>query len=423
MENKDTSKKYYKNFLTLLSGNTLSQLFPFIFAPILARIFAPTDFAIFANFMAIVSMFGIVASGRLELAIPIPAEKEKAQDIAYTGLLITIGVGAISLLVPLFSNEVSKFYGDDALTGYLWLVPLSVISYGLLGLTNNWNLRLEKFKVISVGKVGQSIVNNGLAALLGYLSFGVKGLIIGWLLSQYVNIFILVFNLKKKHARTDLGLKKAKSTIREFKDFPLINSLHAFTDIFVSQFLLFWVISSYFGLQELGFFAVMHKYIRAPIALISSSVSQLFFVEASKAMNQGKDIMPIALKTIKTSLVFGIPFLLVLLFFGPFLFQLYLGDIWIESGIYAQYMIPVFFFMFIISPISILPILMKEQKKSFLLSVFGYSMSLIALFIGVKLGYDFKIAVLFYSLAFCLYYIINLVWFRSLIRRKNESYN
>lgn len=423
MENKEFSKTYFSNFLTLLSGNTLSQLFPFLFAPVLSRIFAPTDFAIFANFMAIVSMLGIVASGRLELAIPIPAEKDKAQNIAHTGLLITVVIGALSLMIPLFSSDVSRFYGDEALSAYLWLVPLSVVSYGILGIANNWNLRIEKYKTISLGKVVQSIVNNGGAALLGYLSFGVKGLIVGWLLSQYANIFVLILNLKRKHERSDLGLQSAKTTLKEYKDFPLINSLHAFTDIFVSQFLLFWAISSYFGLPELGFFAVMHKYVRAPISLISSSVSQLFFVEATKALNKGENIMPIALKTVKTSLFFGVPFLVVLLLFGPVLFQWYLGDVWIESGIYAQYMTPVFLFMFMTSPISILPIIMKEQKRSFLLSFLGYSISLVALFLGVSFGYDFKIALLMYSLTFCLYYVVNLIWFRSLIVKKNESYH
>lgn len=423
MDSSIDGKKYFKNFLTLLSGNTLGQLFPFIFAPFLVNYFGPTDFAILANFMAIVSMLGVVSSGRLELAIPLPENKEKAQNIAYTGILITIGVGVLSLLIPLFSGQITKFYGDAELSEYLWLVPLSVVSYGLLGVASNWNLRHEKFRTISIGRVVQSILNGGVALLLGYLAFGPVGLIVGWLLSQYANIFILVLRLKRKHQRTDLGRKTIKETLIEFKDFPLINSLHAFTDIFVSQFLLFWVISSYFGMEELGFFAIMHKYVRAPISLISSSVSQLFFVEASKGVNEKTNIMPVALKTIKTSLFFGIPFIIVLLLFAPVLFEWYLGPIWAEAGVYAQYMTPVFFFMFIMSPVSILPIIMKEQKRAFLLSLFGYGTSLAALFIAVSMGYEFKMALLFYSFTFCLYFIITLFWYRHLIRNNYEGNN
>jgi O-antigen/teichoic acid export membrane protein len=49
-----SNKVYYRNLLTMLSGNTLSQLIPFIIAPILSRIFSPEEFAVLANFMAIV---------------------------------------------------------------------------------------------------------------------------------------------------------------------------------------------------------------------------------------------------------------------------------------------------------------------------------------------------------------------------------
>ncbi len=35
-----------------------------------------------------------------------------------------------------------------------------------------------------------------------------------------------------------------KTTVKEYRDFPMINSLHAFTDIFATQFVLFWIITS-----------------------------------------------------------------------------------------------------------------------------------------------------------------------------------
>ena len=76
-----SNKVYYRNFLTMLSGNTLSQLIPFIIAPILSRIFSPEEFAVLANFMAIVGVIGIISTGRLEHAVPIPQDHKKAQEI------------------------------------------------------------------------------------------------------------------------------------------------------------------------------------------------------------------------------------------------------------------------------------------------------------------------------------------------------
>jgi O-antigen/teichoic acid export membrane protein len=418
-----SNKVYYRNFLTMLSGNTVSQVIPFFIAPILSRTFSREEFAVLANFMAIVGVIGIVSTGRLELAVPIPQEHKKAQEIAFTGFLITLGLGLISLLIPLFAYQIGQLYDDSILPEYLWLVPLAVISYGLLGLTNNWNLRHERFHLISIGKISQSIVNNGLAAMLGYIGWGVNGLIIAWLLSQYINIVILLVGVNRKIKYKDFGLISLKTTLKEYKDFPLINSLHAFSDIFITQFLLFWMISSYFGLIELGLFAMMNKYIKAPIVLVSSSVSQLFYVEAGKAINKGISLFPIIKKTVRTSVLFAIPFTVVLISLGPEIFRWYLGEKWEIAGVYAQYLSPMLFLYFVISPISGLPILLQKQKQAFIFSLIGSSFTIFIFFIGIYFKLQFVQTLFLYGLAFTAFYLLTLLWYFTLIKKRNESIN
>ena len=418
-----SNKVYYRNFLTMLSGNTVSQVIPFFIAPILSRTFSREEFAVLANFMAIVGVIGIVSTGRLELAVPIPQEHKKAQEIAFTGFLITLGLGLISLLIPLFAYQIGQLYDDSILPEYLWLVPLAVISYGLLGLTNNWNLRHERFHLISIGKISQSIVNNGLAAMLGFIGWGVNGLIIAWLLSQYINIVILLVGVNRKIKYKDFGLISLKTTLKEYKDFPLINSLHAFSDIFITQFLLFWMISSYFGLIELGLFAMMNKYIKAPIVLVSSSVSQLFYVEAGKAINKGISLFPIIKKTVRTSVLFAIPFTVVLISLGPEIFRWYLGEKWEIAGVYAQYLSPMLFLYFVISPISGLPILLQKQKQAFIFSLIGSSFTILIFFLGIYFKLQFVQTLFLYGLAFTAFYLLTLLWYFTLIKKRNESIN
>jgi O-antigen/teichoic acid export membrane protein len=407
----------------MLSGNTMSQVIPFVVAPILSRIFSPEEFAVLANFMAIVSVIGIISTGRLELAVPIPVEQKKAQEIVFTGFVITVLLGILSLLIPLFAYQIGEMYNDSQLSTYLWLAPLAIISFGLLGLTSNWNLRHERFHQLSLGKIIQSVVNNGLAALLGYIGWGINGLIISWILSQYVNILILLIGVNKKVNYKDYGLITLKTTLKEYKDFPLINSLHAFSDIFITQFILYWIISTYFGFLELGLFAMMNKYVKAPIILISSSVSQLFYIEAGKAINKGESLYPIIKKTVRTSVIFAIPFTIILLLLGPFIFKLYLGEKWELAGVYAQCLAPMLFLYFILSPISGLPILLNEQKKAFIFTLFGYILTVIALFIGVWLKLKFVHTLWIYSVTFTLIYLSILIWYFLMVRKRNESLN
>lgn len=402
----------------MLSGNMISQLIPFIIAPILTRIFNPVEFAVVANFMAIVGILGIIATGRLELAVPLPKEHSTAQNLVFTGLVITGLLGILSIAFPLFGDTIGRWYNDDVLPVYLWLVPISVISYGFLGLANNWALRHRRFRNLSAGKISQSLINNVLAAVLGYLGWGIYGLITAWLLSQYIGVLVVLIGVDRKVKRRDFNILTIKTTLREYKDFPLINSLHAFTDIFATQFLLFWLIVHFFGSYELGLFAMMHRYVRAPIVIITSSVSQLFYVEAGKALNEDRSIIPILLKTVRTSILFAIPFVLVIIGFGPMIFKWYLGAEWERAGVYAQSMVPILFMMFVVSPISGIPILLNRQKAGFLWSLFAYTLALTALFLAARTGMSFGHAIWFYSGGFCVYYIAILIWYYRIATQK-----
>ncbi len=407
----------------MLSGNTLSQVIPFLIAPILTRIYTPEDFAVFANFGAIAGLLGIVASGRLELAVTLPKEDKKAQNLVFAGIIFTFVLGILSLGFPLFSDQVGEFYGDEYLPKYLWLIPLAVISYGLLGLSNNWTLREKRFTILSSAKVIQSLLNNGLAALFGFLAWGMDGLIIAWLISQYAGIVVLSWRYKFKTERKDWSFGLFTSTVKEYKDFPLINSLHAFTDVFSTQFLLFWMISSYFGMYELGIYALMFKYIKAPIALVTTSVSQLFYVEAAECINKGESMRPIMFKTMKIAGLFAIPFGLIIVFFGETLFSWYLGPEWGKAGIYAQRILPILLITFLLSPISVIPILFKKQAKSYLYSVLCYILSLSGIFIAILLGWNFEDALLLYTAGYCVYYIAIFIWYNKLTNTKHAGFN
>lgn len=416
-------RQYYKNFLTLLSGNTIGQLVPFIVAPIIGRIYSPTEVATFSNFFAIVSVLGIIASGRLELAIPIVGKKRKAQDLVFSGLIFTTVIAILSIFIPVFSKQVAAFYDDEQLGGLLWLVPVSVLSYGLLLIANNWILRLQNYRFIAISKIAQAFSNNGLTVALGFIKTGALGMVIGWLVAQFLGIFILASRISKKVVRrkTDFKFDLFKSTVAEFKDFPLINSAHAFMDIFATQFLLFWIITVSFGKIELGIYAMMFKYIRGPIGLITSSISQLFYVEAGNAINNKQPISHLFFRTIKITTVFGIVFSVVVFFFGQELFAWYFGEKWRAGGLYAQCILPVLFFTFIASPVSGITILFRKQFTGFILSLFCYTFSILAFVISVYFNWTFEQALLIYGGIFTAYYITVLLWYNSMIKTYEKT--
>jgi len=247
--------KFISNFLTMLSGNTISQLIPFLLASLLTRIYLPTEFSVFSNILAISTLFGIVSCGRLELAIPLPKDKNKAQDILFTAIIITIIVSLLSCIVYFLSEKISVFYNNEILNNFLFYVPICVLSFGLLGITNNWILRNKEYKLLSTIKILQSIINNFGALAFGLLGYGITGLILSWLLSQFLPVIYILFKEKISWKKNRFTIEIIKNIIINYKDFLMINSLHAFMDILATQVLMFWIISNFFGDENLGLYS------------------------------------------------------------------------------------------------------------------------------------------------------------------------
>ena len=201
----------------------------------------------------------------------------------------------------------------------------------------------------------------------------------------------------------------------------MVNSVHAFTDILASQFLLYSIITKNFGAATLGLFAIMMRYSKAPLALISGVVSQLYYTEASRLKSENQSLISIFIKCQKIILVLLVPILSVILFFGPKFFEIYLGANWKEAGLFAQIMCPALLLNFLCSVVSTTPLVFNQQKKSYLFSLAGYTLSLGVLFFSALLKLSFITALIFYSVSLCCYYGSLLIWYYKLIHKNNQK--
>ena len=58
--------EFIKNSLTLSGGVAIAQVLPFLFYPVLGRIFTPAEFGLLAVITSIVSVLAVVGSGKYE---------------------------------------------------------------------------------------------------------------------------------------------------------------------------------------------------------------------------------------------------------------------------------------------------------------------------------------------------------------------
>jgi len=414
----EQTKSYFKNFVLLFTGSSVSQVVPFLLAPVIGRVFSPEELAVQENFIAIASMLAIVAAGRYEIAFVLPKTQAKANNLFALTLFILIFASFLSLSLLFFSEKISTWYRDAALGNYMLYIAPVVLLLGLNNILIQWMMRFGKYSWISSARIIQSVTQYGGYALLGYLGWGVYGLILSLALGNLIPALLLFFPSLQNFTKQDVSAGEIKSVAHEYKDFPIINSIHAFTDIFATQFILFWIITRNYGAATLGLFAIMSRYLRGPLSLIGSAVGQLYYREASIARNNNASILPVFNKSVRITAVTAIPMMLIIFFYGPDIFAIYMGEQWRTAGEYARIMAPALLFISIASPVSATPLIFQKQKNAYLLSTGAYILMIGSVFLGALTGYTFKTVVVLYSITTSIFYLVLFLWYRLLIKEE-----
>ena len=141
--------------LTLVSGTTLSQLITVAASPLLARLFDPQAFGLYALFGSITGMIVVVVSMRYEDSIMISDKDEEAANLFGVCLVFTFGISLLTVPIVWLGKGtlVRLFKAPAAFGSILWIVSPVVLVSGIAVAFNYWNSRKKKFARLSVAKM------------------------------------------------------------------------------------------------------------------------------------------------------------------------------------------------------------------------------------------------------------------------------
>ena len=415
---------FARNVLTLLSGTVLAQLLSLLVAPLLTWYYLPEDMAVAEMYLRVVLLLAVAATARYEMAIVLPKLNEDAISLVKLCLMITIGVSVLSLGLILVGGEKLVNYLElPGLTDYLFIIPVSVLIAGGYQSLNYWQIRNKFYRNISTANISSALVNNGVKLSVGVASsLGPLGLILGNLLGQFVGLLLFLGKSLKYLISPGNQESSIPGNAKVYKNFPLVNMPHAFTDA-IRELVIITIILYYFGGVTMGIYAFVVRVLKMPIALVGSSMSQVFFQEASEKYANNEDILPIVKRTLIPLLKIGVPILLIFMYFGDDLIQLVFNEKWADAGVFAQILAPWLFFNFLISPISQIPIIVNKQKEVFLFSLIGFGTSVAALVIGNSMFDIPEKTFMLFSAVQSVYLFSVILWTLSLARNAKMKHS
>lgn len=399
LKNKST---YILQIATLMSGTLIAQVITLAFIPIITRLYTPSEFGVYALFMTLSSIVGLVSSLKYDQAIMLPKQEIDAQAIVFLSVLITSVITLLSIIAVLVFYDLllEYFLGNSTM---IVLLPIGILLVGLLQIFNAYSSRKQYYKELSIVKVYNSSIIVGVQSTIRYL-LKLDGLVIGKILGDVVSLFLLLKLHIKKQTLQLKQISKNRMIVNaaKYNSFPKYQSTTVFMSA-ISQSLPVLLFASLYSPEIAGFYSLAIRMLQVPVGLIGSSTREVYYQKASKMYAAGESIFLLYKKTTLGLIkIFILPFIIIVLF-GDILFNFIFGSEWLRSGEFSQVMIFWIYLLFINSPSVATYSILNMQNIQMKLEIISITLRFLSIYIGFYFFNSFLISIFLYVfVSFCI---------------------
>jgi O-antigen/teichoic acid export membrane protein len=395
---------FWRHVGTVLGGALGAQAMPLLAAPLITRMCTPSELGAFAVWLGVVAVSAIAATLRLETAMILdhePAQQRVCFSVVFhaatvTGLLVSLcALAAHALGVPALHDQ---SWGALLLLGVgTWLTAYTQTT--LAYATSH-----KAFGKAARAKVWGAATIALTQLLLLAVGAGEAGLLAGQLVGLGIGLVAAVWLLHPPRPRLALRLDDAALAYlqrhQKFWRFSLPSNL---LNALVGQMPLF-LIGMRHGALAAGLYALTQRVLSAPVALLASSVLEVFKRESVQEFQTHGNCSHAYRYTFKALSLLGLGPALVLLLFSPQLFAWVFGPSWRAAGELAQILAPLCFLNFIASPLSYVFFVAGKQQVDLLWQIALFLMTLCAFLFPGTLRQN----VLWYAGGYSLLYLVYL---------------
>ncbi len=382
-----------RNSFTLVGGTLATQAIVFLLSPLLARIFAIADFGNLANYNAWVAILALLSCLRYEHAIIVAADtRTTVRVVALTGLLCVASVVLYTALAFILRGT----YGGTGYLRYLQdialFIPLGVLGVCITSPLTQLNVKAGRFKRLAAVGVLQAVVTVALQLVFGFTHVR-HGLILGTLIGYAFSSATLGLLALKDgflaHLFRELTVRRMLVTARQFADFPRYTLGADAVNVVAQQFVPVFVLAL-FGPVTAGIYAFAIRIVRAPLLVISASISTALRREALDHLHEPLGLDRLMKHTTGTLMLFAAPPFLLASLYGPELFAVAFGAQWREAGRVVQILGPGIYFEFVALPLAVFFLVTRTQRYTFWIQIIGFALLVGALWMGRHLFGDFR---------------------------------
>lgn len=357
--------------LTLLAGGALAQALPLALGPWLTRLYTPAEFGIAHLFAAAAANVAVVACARYEFALPMARDEDEAAALRSLCRRVLAAVVLLSALAGLV------WAWAVAAVWPLWL-PLAVGALGALSLATLSATRAQRFAPLAWARVLQHGGGAVLQVLAGLAHAGAQGLIVAPIAAA-ATAWALLRRGAAPRSRT--VQPDWRSAARRHRDYPLLNTPHAFLGA-LQDTLAVALIASQLGAAAAGAWGLALRYLKAPATLVGGAVSQALHPRLAQAGRTAEG-RRLVLRTMGLLALIAAPLVGLLWWLAPPLFAWAFGAQWLEAGELARALALYIGLHFVASPLGVVTLAWDAQAWALKLALLGQGLFVAALAAGL----------------------------------------
>lgn len=385
LRTKFTFSEFIKNSLTLSGGVAIAQVLPFLFYPVLGRIYTPAEFGLLAVITSIVSVLSVAGSGKYESGILVAKDKLEAAHLAALAVLVGLIIMAVvwPVVQLLLGNQLTLWMKEPGLSRWLFVCPISAFSIIVFNVYNEWCVREKYFKALSVNKM----VNAGATTLgkvfLGFVRLVSQGLVIGDMAGRIVSALGCAFRAFRSDGATfrQVRLSGIRQCAAKYKEFPIYTMPGRLLNT-LGQSMPVLLLTAFFSSEHSGYFSMAMMVFVLPIAVIGNTLGDVYRQRANEEYQASGQCIKSFDKLLKLTALMGFGALALLVWFLPWLMQVILGHDWYVAGQYAQILAPSMVLSFIAGPLSGLFIVANKLRHFFVWQVLYATAATVSIWLG-----------------------------------------
>ncbi len=233
-----------------------------------------------------------------------------------------------------------------------------------------WATRAQRFQLLAFRACCSTAAARSLQLMLGLAQMGALGLLLGPLLAGLATSVLLARPAPQAAGAACCAAAPACAIWRHrHRAFPLLNTPHAFAGA-LQDSLAMVLIATWSGNAAAGYWALALRYLKAPAGLVGGALSQTLYPRLVRASG-GAEALQLGASVDGRAGSAGLPLMLVLMLWGPWLFTAVFGERWTDAGELARALAPYVAMHFIAAPLSVATMAWGAQGWALKLALVG----------------------------------------------------